>query len=302
MAPAPTKLGLRAVPFRGTADALVTVGWVLLIVGLFCPWIVDGPWCDRPRHLGLTWIFDQMELRPQRPIHWWWSLPLAYGLALPALWCSRYRLHTGVRLVAGWAWLTALLGVLAWAPATAPLDWENVGSAVRSCPERSFFWSLAPLQADFGFYVAATGALLVGLCPVIELQRLRGILVRWRARPGAAQARRAIARHALLRLSWPLRRLVCEARALRACLAPLRPIDGEAMRRLAELVGRLRMLDDRAREELRDHGLCPIALLGALAPTELRHESSVDEALRVDEALTRLEAVGLHADAVAPYR
>lgn len=311
MVPTPTKLGLRAVPIRSSADRLVKVGWVLLFVGLFCPWIVDGPWCSPSHHHGVVWIVEHMAdgrgcwRYPGRyagAIPWWSSLPLAYGLVLPALWCSRYRLRTGARLVAGWAWIAGILGVLCLAPFAMPFDWPNVCSAWRGCPDRSFFWALQPQRPDFGFHVSAAGALLVGLVPVLELQRLRRILVRWRARPGRFQARRAIDGHALLRLGWSLRRLVCEARELRAILSPLRPLDGEPMRRLAELVGRLRALDDRAREELRDHGLHASALLDALAPAELRRESCVDEVLRVDEALTRLEAVGLHADAVAPYR
>jgi hypothetical protein len=289
----------------------VLAGWVLLVVGLCWPWIQDGPWCDRPRHHGLAWMIDELEMELQRrldprwkdgTVEWWWSLPLAYGFALPRLWCSRYRHDTGARLVAGWACLVGILGALAWARWGIVLDWENMRSVARSCPQRSFFWSLEPRQPDFGFYATAVGALLVGLCPVIELQRLRGILTRWRARPGWAQAGRAIDRHALLRLSWPLRRLVCESRQLRASLSPLRPLDGEAMRRLAEIVGRLRALDDQARAELRDHGLCSSALFGALAPADPSRESSVEEALRVDEALTRLEAVGLRKDGVAPYR
>lgn len=311
MAPAPTKPGLRAVPLRSTPDALVRAGWLLLVVGLFCPWLEDDPGCSGSHHHMLGWILDHMgygfgywrySRRVIVGIEWWWSLPLAYGLALPALWCSRYRAHMGARIVIGWAWIAGILGVLWWAPSTMPLDWQNVLSTWRCCPDRSFFWALQPRQAGIGFYVTAVGALLVGVCPMIELQRLRGILRRWRARPGRLQARRAIDRHALLRLGWSLRRLVCEARELRAILSPLRPLDAEVLRRLADLVGHLRALDDQARAELRDHGQCADALIEALAPAELRRESCVDEALRVDEALTRLEAVALQADGVAPYR
>lgn len=311
MVPAHVEPGFRAVPFRTRTDAIVRLGWVLLVLGLFVPWIVEGDHCERVHHQGLSWIVDQVEIEirrrldPQREdgsIEWWWSLPLAYGFALPALWCSRYRQRTSVRLCAGWGWLVALACLLAWAWSTVPVDWANLRTEARCCPQRSFFWALRPLQADGGFYLSAAGALLVGACPVIELHRVRRILARWHARPGRAQVRRVIDPVALQRGSLPVQQLVLGARELRVSLSPFRCIDGELARRLLELVGRLRALDERGREELRDHGLDASVLVGALAPAQPRRERSVDEALRVDAALAKLEAVGLADDALAPYR
>lgn len=311
MAPTPHEPGLRAVPFRTGTDTLVRLGWVLLVLGLGMPWIAEGDRCDPVRFHGMSWIVDRVELAihcrieplwDDRWLAWWCVLPLAYGFALPALWCSRYRQRTGVRLVAGWGWLVAIACVLVWAWSTVVLDWDNLRWAARSCPQRSFHWVLQPLQPDAGFYVSAAGALLVGACPVIELHRLRRILVRWRTRPGRVQAGRAIDANALQRLCYPLRQLVLQARELRASLSPFRCIDGEPARRLIEIVGRLRTLDEQGCAELRDHGLRASALLGALAPAVPRRERCVDEALRVDAALAELEGVGLVDDGVAPYR
>lgn len=311
MAPAPLEPGLRAVPFRTGTDTLVRLGWVLLAIGLVWPWIAEGDRCERVRFHGVSWIIDRVELAircrieplwAERWLAWWCALPLAYGFALPALWCSRYRQRTGVRLVMGWGWLAATACVLVWAWSTVVLDWENLRWAARTCPQRSFHWVLQPVQPDGGFYLSAVGALLVGACPVVELHRLRRILARWSTRPGRVQAGRVIGAHALPRLCHPLRRLVLEARELRAMLSPFRCIDGEPARRLVEIVGRLRTLDELGNAELRDHGLCTSALLSALAPALPRRERSVDEALRVDAALAELEAVGLVEDGVAPYR
>jgi hypothetical protein len=311
MALAPPRPGLRAVPLRPGTDTLVRVGWVLLLMGLCWPWIREGHCCcSWWRRHGLSWILDDLHLEllhaidrtTDAEIQWWWSLPLVYGFVLPALWCSRYRHHTGFRLVAGWAWLVGLFGVLSWARSCVPFDWDEFRSIATCLAEPSPRCGPRSLRLDHGFFFSAAGALLVGACPVIELQRLRRTLARWRTRPGRAQARQAIDPHGLLRLYHPVRRLVCEARELRANLSPFRPIEGEPSRMLVELVGRLRSLDDQGRAELRDHGVCAGALLGALAPEELRRETSLEEALRVDAALTELEAVGLRKGGVAPYR
>src|SRR5688572_2728008 len=114
MAPAPAKPGLRAVPLRPGTDTLVRVGWVLLLMGLCWPWLQEGHHCYRPYRHGLSWILDHVHLGILRSLdpmathpdlRWWAALPLVYGFVLPTLWCSRYRHHTHIRLVAGWAWL-----------------------------------------------------------------------------------------------------------------------------------------------------------------------------------------------------
>lgn len=300
--------GLRAVPFRRSTDALVCVGLVLLLVGWFWPWLGEGDYCNRPRFREVTWILEHahydvlLRSDDRAPIEWWWSLPLAYGLALPALWCRRYRDRTGVRLVAGWGCLVVVLGVLAWAFASAPFDWDSIRWEARYCPQRSFAWALQPLQPSEGFYFTAVGALLVGLGPVVELQRLRRVLARWHARRGRAVASRRDDEHAPSRLPYSLRRLVKDARELRVHLSPFEPLDGVPEHMLVEIVGRLRSLDDEGLAALRDHGLSASVLLESLAPAEPRHESSMDEALRLDAALAKLEALGLAEDGPAPYR
>lgn len=270
-------------------DDLLHIGVLLLLLGLVTPWIehpndwprFQGPLDSLEQLLNRTASFDPTDYVIQ-----WCSLPLVYGLAAPALWCSRPRRNLSVRLYAAILWIAGLLE-LSWLLWSLPLA-PNPGDDEMS------------LYA--GFWITGLGAMLVGLPPVIQLARLRRRLARWRRRPGATQARRALDPGGLARLPYSLGRLVREARTLRADLRLQRPLDAHQTRMLADIVGQLHVLDPQSRAQLQDQGHDAHTLLHALAPARPRRESGFEEMLRVDEALTRIEALGLRTRAATPYR
>ena len=274
---------------RLRVEGLLHVGVLLLLLGLVTPWIeLRSHW---PHLRGPLDTFEWLLYRttssdPTDHVVQHWFLPLVYGLAAPALWCSRPRTNLSIRFYTGILWIAALLEL------TVVLSYLPLGPHPRP----------RELDVHVGYWITGLGAMLVGLPPVIQLARLRRRLARWRRRPGATQARRALDPGGLARLPYSLGRLVREARTLRADLRLQRPLDAHQTRMLADIVGQLHVLDPPSRAQLQDQGHDAHTLLHALAPTRPRPESGFEEMLRVDEALTRIEALGLRTHAATPYR
>lgn len=287
---APNTLGPWVVSRLGRSDALLRLGLLLMVVGMVWPWIrVDY------RHYtvahGPLWILDELHNDliehpdTDQAFEWWWGLPLVYGFVLPGVLRSGPRPDPWVRAAATCAWIGGLTGLIIWIWASAPqAKWSH------------------PWGLDLGVGLTAAGALLISLPSVIQQLRGHRIVACWRARPGASQLARTLDTEALRRLPPPLRELVHDARALRADLTPLQPIEGDRARMLVDLIGRLRSLDHHASNELWSHGAHASALLQSLAPSEPDQESPLAEGLRVDRALVVLEAVGLGRHGLTPYR
>lgn len=260
-----------------------TLGLALCVAGLLLPWITHT---GGFRTLaGLDVVIDSRACSREWFVVFWG----VHGLMLSPWWCRTRRGDLDRQLAVAWIWVCTL-GV------------ASVVALIVLPRSPSSPWVPYP-----GFFCSLVGAGLVGVSPLVELSRMHHRTDGWFRRPGRDQARRALSRDVMRRLPRGLQRLVCEARTLRAYLArvyltPRGTLDAEQSRALADVVQSLRSLDDQSRDVLLDHGLSASSLLDRIAPAEPPREWFIDEALRIDEALVKLVAVGFGEGSASPYR